>query len=285
VRTSLLVVYVVMMGAFARASPPENYFSRIREKSLAWLVGKFKVIGSEPASGKTYEGFVVVSRQGDRLVVQKMINGELITGIGTIRFEPETPVLVVEFNEKGDRVIAGYEFRCGDNNQPRASAFVAPVGDNLAGRKRVGLEVWYCDRPARAPSPNQAWSHFVKDDPEADDLLGLYEGKYLVIGQLTGTGRLYTGTVRLTRKDYHLQMKRSVEGKVSNGELVIDVFGNSKSVLIAKCRLGNQAVVAVLTVQGVVGNYPRICGYFYPLDASGNFVSGAHPTLETWFFD
>jgi hypothetical protein len=80
-------------------------------------------------------------------------------------------------------------------------------------------------------------------------------------------------------------MKRSVEGKVSSGELVIDVSSKSKSALIARCRLGNQVAVSVLNVQGVADNYPRICGYFYPLDAFGNFVPGARPTLETWFFD
>jgi hypothetical protein len=143
------------------------------------------------------------------------------TGTGTIRLEPETPVLEVVFNGKEPRVTAGYEFRYGDNNQPRASAFIAPVGDNLTGRERFGLEVWYCDRPAPVPSPDQAWSRLVKDDPELDDLVGLYEGKYRIIGEDIETGRLYTGTVRLTRKHYHLQMKRSVEGKVSSGELVI----------------------------------------------------------------
>ena len=274
-----------MTGAFARAGNLEDYFSRMRERSLAWLVGRSKVIGSEPASGKTYEGFVVVSRQGDRLFVKKTINGEVTTGIGTIKFEPETPVLEVAFNGKEPRVTAGYEFRCGDCNQPRASAFIAPVGDNLTGRERFGLEVWYRNRPAPAPLPDQAWSRFAKDDPESDDLVRLYEGKYRIIGEDTETGRLYTGTVRLTRKHYHLQMKRSVEGKGSSGELVIDVSSKSKSALIARCRLGNQAAVSVLNVQGVGDNYPRICGYFYPLDASGNFIPGAHPTLETWFFD
>jgi hypothetical protein len=285
VRISSLVVYILMTSSFARASNIEDYFSRMRERSLAWLVGKFDVIGSEPATDKTYEGFIVVSRQGDRLFIKKTINGEVTTGIGRIRFEPETPVLEVAFNEKEGQVIAGYEFRCGDNNQPRASAFIAPVGDHLTGRERLGLEVWYRNRPAPGPSPNQAWSLFVKDDPESDDLVGLYEGKYRIIGEDTETGRLYTGTVRLTRKRYHLQMKRSVEGKVSSGELGVDVSRKSKSVLIARCRLGNQAAVSVLNVQGVAGNYPRICGYFYPLDASGNFIPGARPTLETWFFD
>jgi hypothetical protein len=106
VRISCLVVYILMTSAFARAGNVGDYFSRMRETSLAWLVGRFKVIGSEPASGKTYEGFVVVSRQGDRLFIKKTINGKVTTGRGTIRFEPETPVLEVAFNGKEPRESA-----------------------------------------------------------------------------------------------------------------------------------------------------------------------------------
>ena len=31
-----------MTGAFARASNVEDYFSRMRERSLAWLVGRYR---------------------------------------------------------------------------------------------------------------------------------------------------------------------------------------------------------------------------------------------------
>jgi hypothetical protein len=36
---------------------------------------------------------------------------------------------------------------------------------------------------------------------------------------------------------------------------------------------------------GVGDNYPRICGYFYPVSDSSQVIPNSSPRLETWFFD
>ena len=110
-----------------------------RENSLACLPGKFLVVGQEPDSGPTYSGSVSVTRQGDRLLNEKTIEGKLISGTGVIMLEPETPVLEVKYRVGSHSVTAGYEFRCGDQHQPRASGWVSPLN------AKPILETWFYD--------------------------------------------------------------------------------------------------------------------------------------------
>src|ERR1700747_842787 len=83
------------IGAEAAKDPHRlsDYFARTRETTLSSLVGRFIVVGSQPVSGKTYRGSVIVTRQGYSLHVRELIDGKARLGTGTIEFEPETPTL------------------------------------------------------------------------------------------------------------------------------------------------------------------------------------------------
>jgi hypothetical protein len=256
------------------------------EKSLAWLPGKFMVVGQEPDSGKTYSGSVSITRQGDRLFVQKIIQGGVISGMGTIMFEPEAPVLEVEYHVGLNTVRAGYEFSCGDKNQPRASGWVSPVDGDLTHRSRLGLEVWYYDQAVPSPPsvPNQAPKDSSKRST-ASDLLGLFEGRFRVIGQELGSGKIYTGTVTAKSDGLKLAIKRTVNGQVTHGELDLNLSADDRFSLVAKYRVGREMVFSMLNHWAVGDNYPRLSGYFYSADASGKAILNDKPTLETWFYD
>lgn len=253
----------------------------IREKSLAWLPGRFIVVGQEPDSGRTYHGSVSVTRQGERLLIQKNIQGELISGTGTIVFEPETPVLEVAYRVGSHTITAGYEFRSGDQDQPRASGWVSPVDGDLAHRNRLGLEAWYYDRAPTASPPSILNQSTKKRHDTADDRLGLFEGKFRVIGQEIGSGRIYTGRITAKPDGGILKISGTINGKVSVGELILS-DGDHFS-LVAKYRSGNEWLGAILNEQTVGDNYPRLCGYFYSV--SGKVIFAAGPRLETWFYD
>jgi len=160
-------------AALSPVSSP-GHLANEREKVLPLFVGTFKVIGCQPDSGKPYDGSVVVTRKGLELFVQESINGHTRTGTGSIRFEPETPTLEVEFGDSG--ILVGYELGSSrDTRQPRASGWVDPAGNNRADRNRLGMEVWYNDQPA----PSQAWEQTKLQpaslNPAPADLLGFYE--------------------------------------------------------------------------------------------------------------
>jgi hypothetical protein len=254
----------------------------VLEDSLACLPGKFVVVGQEPDSGRTYRGSVSVRRQGDQLLIEKTVNGELISGTGTIAIEAETPVLKVQYRIESHTIIAGFEFRCGDQNQPRASGWVSPVDGDLSQRNRLGLEVWYYDRapPAVAPSIRRSADLSKERGSASDDLLNLLRGKFRVIGYVIGSGQVYTGRIVGTPDAGLLSITGRIQGKPTTGELTLSP---NRSLVIARYRTGNRMVGAFLNEQTVGDNYPRLCGYFYLIHSSA--ASAANPRLETWFYD
>jgi hypothetical protein len=264
------------------ASESKDPYSKRKEESLACLSGKFRVIGQEPGSGQTYTGSVSVIRQGDHLLVQRIINGEIVSGTGVILFELEAPVLEVAYRIGSKTVRAGYEFRCGDNNQPRASGWVYPAEGDSKRREQPGLEVWYYNRLLPAIAQNWDDSKGQRLDP---DFNSFFEGKFRVIGEELGSGKVYTGTLTARVKGKTLQMKRVIDGQVSAGELIVNLSGSDRHSLTATFRVGKQPIRSRLTEQTVGDNYPRICGYFYPVDRSGKAIPTNSPLLETWFYD
>jgi hypothetical protein len=250
---------------------------------LDCLTGRFVVIGQEPDSGRTYSGSVSVRREGDRLLIKKTVHGKLISGTGTVAIEAESPVLEVAYRVESGTVIAGFEFRCGDHNQPRASGWVSPVDGDFSQRNRLGLEVWYYDRapPMVPPSILHRSPSLSKERASVrEDLLGLFEGKFRVIGLDIGSGQVYTGRIIAKPDSGILGIMGTVNGKVSTGALTLSP---NQSLVIARYRMGRQTVGAVLNEQTVGDNYPRLCGYFFSINPSG--VSAANPRLETWFYD
>jgi hypothetical protein len=261
-----------------------GHFANEREKLLPLFVGTFKVIGCQPDSGKPYDGSVVVIRKGLELFVQESINGRTRTGTGSIMFEPETPTLEVEFSDSG--ILVGYELgSSGDTRQPRAGGWVDPRGNNRVDRKRLGMEVWYNHQPAPSPAFEQTKLQRASLSPIPADLLGFYQGDYRVIGEETGTGRLYTGRIQAKREGERLTIEGWVDGQHSKGEFVSERLSAKHPVILIKCRIGHQSLLSLVNVQTVGDNYPRICGYFYPVGDTGVIITTAKPRLETWFFD
>ncbi len=255
-----------------------------REKLLPLFVGTFKVIGCQPDSGKPYDGSVVVTRKGLELFVQESINGHTRTGTGSIMFEPETPTLEVEFGDSG--ILVGYELgSSGDTRQPRASGWADPAGNNRADRNRLGMEVWYNHQPAPSPAFEQTELQRASLNPTPADLLGFYEGDYRIIGEESGTGRLYSGRIQAKRDGQRLMIEGWIDGQRTKGQFVSERLSPKHPVILIKCRIGHQSLLSLAYVQTVGDNYPRICGYFYPVGDTGAIITTAKPRLETWFFD
>ena len=294
-KTCYLAVYVFAIivlgtikaiGAEAAKDPDKlsDYFAKVRETTLSSLVGRFIVIGSHPVTGKTYRGSVVVTRQGNSLKVQELIDGKTRIGTGTIEFEPETPTLEVVFEQSGIR--AGFEtWPSGANRQqPRASGWVGLANGDYHSRDRLGMEVWYDDQPPPNPASAQTQiDSFVKNQLKTDaELQQIFIGDYRIVGEDTGTGRVYTGKVRVQLTGKRLTIHGSIHGKVARGEMVR--FPDPTPMLI-KYRVGAQSMLSFAGGYGVGDNYPRICGYFYPLSDPGHVIPNSSPRLETWFFD
>jgi hypothetical protein len=274
------------IGAEAAKDPHKlsDDFTKVRETTLSSLVGRFIVVGSHPANGKTYRGSVVVTRQGDTLQVQELIDGKTRIGTGTIEFEPETPTLEVVFEKSGIRM--GFETwpSGAKRQQPRASGWVELANGNYHGRDRLGMEVWYDDQAPPSPATVQTQiDSIVKNQLGADtELQQIFIGDYRIVGEDTGTGRVYTGKVRVQLTGERLTIHGSIDGKVARGEMVC--FTDSKPTLI-KCRVGPQSMLSFVSGYGVGDNYPRICGYFFPVSDSSQVIPNSSPRLETWFFD
>ena len=293
-RTCYLAVYVFTVvvlgtieatGSEAAKGPHKasHYFARARESTLSALVGRFIVVGCEPDGGQPYRGSVVVTRQGNNLHIREVIDGKTRTGTGTIMFEPESPVLEVLFEKSGIR--AGYEtWPPGPRGQPRSSAWVGVAGGDYHDREKLGMEVWYDDQLPPDPASVQTQiNRALKDHAELDpELLPIAVGDYRVIGEDTGTGRVYIGKVRARSAGKHLKIDGSIDGKVVRGEMVR--FANWSPTLI-KYRVGAQSMLSFAGGYGVGDNYPRICGYFCPVSNSGQVIPNSAPRLETWFFD
>jgi hypothetical protein len=260
-----------------------DYFARTRVTMLSSLVGRFIVVGSQPVTGKTYRGSVVVTRQGNSLHVRELIDGKARIGTGTIEFEPEAPTLEVVFEKGGFRASYG-TWPSGVRQQPRASGWVGLANGDYHDREQLGMEVWYNDqRPPDPASVQRQLNGVLKNRLKTDaELMQVDVGHYSIVGEETGTGRVYTGKVRVQFAGKRLRIDGSIDGKIARGEMVC--FTDSKPTLM-KYREGAQSMVSFAGVYGVGDNYPRICGYFYPLSASGQIISNLSARLETWFFD
>ncbi|MBV9878437.1 MAG: hypothetical protein JO025_27140 [Verrucomicrobia bacterium] len=260
-----------------------DYFTRTRETTLSSLVGRFIVVGSQPITGKTYRGSVVVTRQDSRLHVRELIDGKARIGIGTIEFEPEAPTLEVLFEKSGIRASYG-SWPSRVKQQPRASGWVGLANEGYHDRERLGTEVWYNDQPLPDPaSVQRQLSSVLKNQLKTDaELMQVDVGDYRIVGEDTGTGRVYTGKVRVQFTGKRLTIDGSIDGKIARGEMVC--FTDSKPALI-KYRTGTHSMLSFAGGYGVGENYPRICGYFYPVSDSSQVIPNSSPRLETWFYD
>lgn len=260
-----------------------DYFAGTRETTLSSLIGRFIVVGSHPVSGKTYRGSVVVTRQGNSLQVRELIDGETRIGTGTIKFEPEAPTLEVVFEKSNIRASYG-TWPSGVRQQLRASGWVGLAKEDYPDREQLGMEVWYDDqRPPNPASVQRQLNSVLNNRPKTDaELMQVDVGDYRIVGEDTGTGRVYTGKVRVQFTGKRLTIDGSIDGKIARGEMVC--FADSKPTLI-KYRVGAQSMLSFANGYGVGDNYPRICGYFYPLSDSSQVIPNSSPRLETWFFD
>jgi hypothetical protein len=260
-----------------------EHFAAARETALSSLVGRFVVVGTGPDNRQTYRGSVIVTRRANSLYIQELINGKTRTGVGRIEFEPETPTLEVVFEGAGVR--AGYEtWAFGATRQPRASGWVDLTNGDYQDRQRLGMEVWYNNQSPPGPTFVQAeLNSALKDQPETDpDLLQIEIGDYRIIGEDTGTGRAYTGKVRVRFAGKQLTIKGSIDGKAVRGEFMRLAHFHRD---LIRYRVGAQSMLSFVDGYSVGDNYPRFCGYFYPQSDPDHAITNTPPRLETWFFD
>lgn len=150
--------------------------------------------------------------------------------------------------------------------------------------ERLGMEVWYNNQSPPDPTFVQAeLNSALKDQPETDpELLQMDIGDYRIIGADTGTGRVYTGEVRVRFTGERLTIKGSIDGKAVRGEMVRLAHFHRD---LIRYRVGAQSMLSFVGGYSVGDNYPRFCGYFYPQSDPDHVIPNTPPRLETWFFD
>ena len=75
-RILLAVVAAGMICILPPSAPAESEFQALME----FLVGAYDLIGRQPDSDELYSGTVTIARQGDRLLVERVINGKTVVG-------------------------------------------------------------------------------------------------------------------------------------------------------------------------------------------------------------
>jgi hypothetical protein len=146
-------------------------------------------------------------------------------------------------------------------------------------RQRLGMEVWYNNQSPPSPTFVQAeLNSALKDRPETDpELLQTEIGDYRIIGEDTGTGRVYTGRVRVRFTGNRLRIKGSIDGRAVRGEFVRLAHLHRD---LIRYRVGIQPMLSFVDGYSVGDNYPRFCGYFYPESDPDHVIPNTHPGLR-----
>jgi len=140
----LLFIVLVCFAQTALADDVKNH-----EFLYGYLSGTYLLVGQEPDSGKTYSGRVIFKKQGDHLKVTRIIQGEKITGVGTIEHAlgpDKANVLRVRFTRNKKKFEITYLWRSDLDNYARLSGYVYQPGRHTAA---PGLEALFIDHSAR----------------------------------------------------------------------------------------------------------------------------------------
>jgi hypothetical protein len=137
---NLLLVILVCFAQTAAADDAENH-----EFLYGYLSGTYLVVGKELDSDRTYSGKAIFENREDHLVVTRAIDGERITGTGTIEHalgSDEAHVLRVRFIRGGEQYEITYLWRSDLDNYARLSGYVYQPGKHTA---TPGLEALFIE--------------------------------------------------------------------------------------------------------------------------------------------
>jgi hypothetical protein len=115
---------------------------------LSSLVGSYQVIGRSPDSAKTYTGRMNIIRKGNKLILEKEINGVKIAGEASVQPATADKVPVIRAAWKQGKIGYGatYLIHTDLDNYPRLTGYIY-----YSGRKTraPGLETLFSEEALR----------------------------------------------------------------------------------------------------------------------------------------
>lgn len=142
IRAGAVFLCVSIFFAMAAISPAEQQDTREQEDFLNSLIGSYHVIGLFPDTRKTYSGEVNISRTGDRLIIERKINGVKTRGESSVQSATADNIPVIRAAWKQGKIEYGatYLLHTDLDNYPRLTGYVYRSGKQSAA---PGLEALF----------------------------------------------------------------------------------------------------------------------------------------------
>lgn len=114
---------------------------------LSSLAGPYHVIGRLPDSRKTYSGQMDISRKGQKLVLERKINGVKITGEATVQSatSDNVPVIRAAWKQGKTEYGATYLVHTDLDNYPRLTGYIYYSGKET---RAPGMEALFSKETA-----------------------------------------------------------------------------------------------------------------------------------------
>jgi hypothetical protein len=111
-----------------------------------FLAGTYKVLGKKYESSETYTGSIVISREGNSLLIRREIHGKKTVGKGEVvpSMTDAIPLLKITFEENGVAYKGTYIWSVDLDNHARISGYITRPGENT---KNPGMECLFIDDP------------------------------------------------------------------------------------------------------------------------------------------
>ena len=112
---------------------------------IGFLQGTYRLVGQWPDSDETYQGVVVMKSQGDRLAIQRTINGQMVQAVGRISkaTADEIKVVTVTFSHRNRDYEATYLIHADLDNYARLTGYLYQASGKTV---KPGLEALFIDR-------------------------------------------------------------------------------------------------------------------------------------------
>lgn len=112
---------------------------------IGFLQGTYRLVGQWPDSGEAYHGVVVMKSQGDRLAIQRTINGQVDQAVGRITkaTADEIKVVTVTFSHGNRNYEATYLIHADLDNYARLTGYLYQASGKTV---KPGLEALFIDR-------------------------------------------------------------------------------------------------------------------------------------------
>lgn len=143
-RIAAIFFFVSMVLTAAAGAPAGAQDIKEPGEFLSSLVGTYDVIGRFPDSRKTYSGEVNISRDGNRLVLERKINGVKTTCEASLQAATADRIPVIRASWKQGKIEYGatYLVHTDLDNYPRLTGYVYRAGKGTA-TSSPGLEALF----------------------------------------------------------------------------------------------------------------------------------------------